>query len=163
MAIKIKNLEQFKDVYSDKPYFYKDLALDISTANIVTPTKEFPQPGIDIQASYDIQAISNSLLNLFNTTPGERMLFPNYGLNLKPYLFSPITAGNGKAIGQTILDKIKAFEPRISVIFVDVIADIDKQQYEITISIEIPILRQQAQLGFALDIRRQTFISIPVQ
>jgi len=44
MAIKIKNLEQFKDVYSDKPYFYKDLALDISTANIVTPTKEFLLP-----------------------------------------------------------------------------------------------------------------------
>lgn len=163
MAIEIKNLEQFKDVFSDKPYYYKDLSLDLSTTRSPDPGQELPLPGIDIRASFDLQAIINSLTNLFNTMPGQRILFPKYGLNLKSYLFAPITATTGKMLGQNIYDSIKNFEPRVGVNLVDVTAIADEQIYKITISIEIPLFKQQTQIDFVFDTRRQTFTSLPVK
>lgn len=163
MAIKIKNLENLTDQYTSRPYVYKDLTLDLTTTKIAAPGLELPVNSTDIKSSFDLEAISNSLTNLFNTSPGQRFLFPEYGLSLQKYLFEQATLENGKAIADKIFRTIKIYEPRIRPTFVDVIVDPDNNQYEFTISIEIPILRRATNIGFVFDLRKQTFVSLPVQ
>jgi phage baseplate assembly protein W len=115
MAIKIPLLESLaeKDV---KNYTYKDIALDIE--RIKTTSKSLIQSplfGVDIRASYDTEAIANSLYNLFNTKKGERFLFPEYGTDLDRFLFSPLTEITAKAVGIAIQKAIKTYEPRVKV------------------------------------------------
>ena len=81
MAIKIKSLEKVAAEINPN-FFYKDLSLDISQTKIIQPGFKDSVPGTDIQASFDTKAIINSLTNLFNTLPGQRFLFPEYGLDL---------------------------------------------------------------------------------
>jgi len=161
MAIKIKNLELIADEYASKQYAYKDLSLDLKVTKIENFGINSPTLGSDIKASFDIAAISNSLFNLFNTLPGQRFLFPKYGLDLRQFLFSPITLSNAELIGRKIFNGIKVYEPRITPIQVKVDADEDNNQYFINIIFEIPLLNVSTETGFVLDIKKQSFNMTP--
>lgn len=162
MAIKIKALEQIASTYTEKGYFFKDLFLDISRTKTSSPGFNVPVPGEDIRASFDVEALVNSLNNLFNTLPGQRFLFPEYGLNLYQYLFEPITSFNARAIGERILQSITLYEPRVNVLNVNVQMDADNNRYKITIVFEVPILQESAQADFLFDIRKQSIILLPI-
>jgi len=161
MAIRLKNFERTANNYTEQRYVYKDLALDITSQKFTAPA--FPQPinSNDIQSSFDLAAIKNSLTNLFNTLPGQRFLFPEYGLDIYQFLFEPITLENAEVIGNIIYSKIQVYEPRVAVIKVLVEADPDNSSYNLTIIINIPIFNQETELPFTFDIKKQSFISIP--
>lgn len=161
MAIRIKNLERVANNYTENKYFYKDLFLDISQTKIESPGFTIPVPGKDIRADFDLGAIVNSLTNLFNTQPGQRFLFPEYGLNLNRYLFEPITDFNARNLGNKIFQVISVFEPRVKPINVDIGMDPDNSQYTISILIEIPILQQTTQVDFLLNTKKQSLIFLP--
>jgi phage baseplate assembly protein W len=161
MAIKIKQLEQVAKNYTEKGYIYKDLSLDVKLNNLLTPGYNLPVPGSDLKADFDLAAIVNSLINLFNTLPGQRFLFPEYGLDLYQFLFLPITESTGNAISERILRGIERFEPRIRVLRVNVIPNIDEQTYFITLIIQLPIFKQTTTLTGALNTRTQSFIFLP--
>lgn len=161
MAIKIKNLEQVSKNYAAKQYLYKDLSLDLTQTKIESPGFKLAIPGTDIKADFDLGAIKNSLQNLFNTKPGQRFLFPEYGLDLNQFLFQPITELNGNIIGNRILTTINSFEPRVNVRKTSVILDPDNSQYIINILIDIPLLSIQTIIETRFDIRRQSFIVLP--
>ncbi len=161
MAIKIKSLDLAVPSLEDKLYTYKDLSLDLKLYNIEAGGYQPPIPGADIKVSYDISAIANSLSNLFNTLPGQRFLFPEYGLSLYRYLFEPITKFNAQAIGSFIYRSVKTYEPRVTPRHVNVTPDPDNNIYYITIALEIPELNTTTEIGFDFDIKRQQFINIP--
>jgi phage baseplate assembly protein W len=161
MAIKLQQLEQTAKNFTEQKYIYKDLALDFEREFNNSPA--FPTPVIsnDIKASFDTSAIKNSLTNLFNTLPGQRFLFPQYGLDLYQFLFQPITLENADEIANTILQGIQTYEPRINVIKIIVDADPDNSKYNVRIIIEIPLLAVTVEQPFVFDIKKQSFISIP--
>jgi phage baseplate assembly protein W len=161
MAIKIQSLQQVADTYIESGYLYKDLGLDLQQTSIIAPGFNIPTPGTDIRASFDLAAIKNSLLNLFNTLPGQRFLFPEYGLDLYQFLFSPITEFNGQILGDKIFDGIKTYESRVTPKQVRVEIDADNNQYNVTVIIEVPLLRLTADVEFLLDVKKQTFIYLP--
>lgn len=161
MAVKIKNLESIANQYTDQQYVYKDLSLDLAQTKIESPGFRLPVPGADIKADFDLGAINNSLTNLFNTLPGQRFLFPEYGLDLYQFLFSPVTEDNGDLIGNKIYQGILKYEPRVIPKRVKVIVDPDNNQYLITIAIEIPIISLTTESQFMFDIKKQSFISLP--
>jgi len=161
MAIIIKDLEKVAKTYTENRFLYKDLFLDLSFTNIEAPGYPLPVPGTDIKADFDIGAIINSLNNLFNTSPGQRFLFPRYGLDLYKFLFEPITEFNAEILGQEIYDSIRIFEPRVNVRKVNIKLLPDENQYSVTIAIEIPALNLIAEPGFLLDIKKQSFIFLP--
>jgi phage baseplate assembly protein W len=163
MAIKITELGQIADTYTESGFLYKDLNLDIQQSLLLVPGFNLPTPGSDIKASFDLAAIRNSLINLFNTMPGQRFLFPEYGLNLNQFLFSPITEINGQILGENILENIKKFEPRVTPKQVRVKINPDSNEYDITVIIEIPELNLFTNLDFVLDIKKQTFTILPVK
>jgi phage baseplate assembly protein W len=161
MAVKIKNLESIANQYTTQQYVYKDLSLDLALTKIESPGFKLPVPGADIKADFDLGAINNSLTNLFNTLPGQRFLFPEYGLDLYQFLFSPVTEDNGDLIGNKIYQGILKYEPRVVPKRVKVIVDPDNNQYLITIAIEIPIIGLTTESQFMFDIKKQSFISLP--
>ena len=161
MAIKIKNLEKIANTYTEQRYIYKDLALDIAQTKIEAPGYSIPTPGADIRASFDIGAIRNSLQNLFGTSPGQRFLFPEYGLDLKAFLFSPITEANGNVLGNRIYAGISTWENRVRTKNVQVNLDPDNNQYIINIILDIPSLNLTTTIDTVLDIKKQTFQVLP--
>jgi len=70
----------------------------------------------DILVDIDIQAIKNSISNIFNTRKGQKILSPEFGCSLEQYLFEPVSELGAKAIGGTINDAIVKFEPRVDII-----------------------------------------------
>jgi len=158
MAVKIANLEKISEQLKQKAYVYKDLHLDFSKSSYYNSTLQERIEGNDIQVSYDELAIRNSLKNLFNTIPGQRFLFPLYGLDLYQYLFEPITSFNGQLIGERIATAIETYEPRAKLQRCNVVAKPDDNEYEITLIVALPLFNTTAAINTILDVKNQSFI-----
>lgn len=129
-SITIDNLK--KTYNNSTSVTYTDLHLDVVGYPVNTPR--------DILVDNDIDAIKNSISNLFNTIPGQKLLSPNYGLSLMQYLFDPVTTSTANTIGEVILNGITRFEPRVVVDKVKVSGNSDENQYTITLIIRVPLL-----------------------
>lgn len=127
-SITFKNLE--KTTAIDNAATYTDLHLDIIGYPIGAPR--------DILVDNDLDAIRNSLSNLFSTVPGQKLLNPAYGLNLLQYLFEPVTTSTANTIGETILNGITRFEPRVTVDKVRVVGNAEANEYNITLILRVP-------------------------
>jgi phage baseplate assembly protein W len=161
VAIKLPNLEQIAQQYnSNSPFVYQDLHLDFARATTYNNTLGIRLQKNDIQTDYDEDAIRNSLRNLFNTRPGQRFLFPLYGLDMNQFLFENITPSNARLIGEKIVSSINNYEPRVTVLNVDVQSDPDNNQYNITIIVQIPIFNSVTTLNTRLNAKTQSFVFI---
>ena len=158
MALRISNLEQIAEKYSKKQYVFKDLHLDFGSASNFNRFEEKTLNGNDVQVDYDLAAIFNSLRNIFNTKPGQRFLFPLYGLDLTQFLFEPITIENGRSIGERIGRSIDQFEKRVELLECNVTPNEEDNTYEITINIKVPIYNTVASMSALLDKKAQKMI-----
>lgn len=61
-----------------------------------------------------VEDIFGSLQILFSTTLGERVMRPEYGCNLKDYVFDPANTAMEAYIKKLVEDAIIYFEPRIT-------------------------------------------------
>lgn len=121
-------------------YLYKDLLLDLE--NEVYYNKQLNKRVIlrDVQGSYDEEAVKNSITNIFLTAPGQKILSPLFGLDLRRYLFDPISDFNAFQIQDDITNKLPGMEPRIQLTSVTVQPIPDENEYYITLQINIPSL-----------------------
>ena len=87
-----------------------------------------------------MDAIKNSLHRLFTTYPGDRPTYVTYGLALQQFLFNPLSTDIAQIIGETILNGISRFEPRVRVMNIAVNVNFDQSSYEITLQIGVPSL-----------------------
>ena len=123
-----------------KTYLYSDLHLDLQEKYNIS-SKLFENQEInDLKVDYDIDAIKNSLYNLFTTTPGEKLLNPEYGLDFKQYLFLPATVDIAKYIRDEIYSQTARFEPRIKVVNVNITIMEDVNEFDINIYYNVPSL-----------------------
>ena len=136
-AFVIKNLNRLP---KKRDHTYIDLELDLkinysrnSSLNNINEQK-------DIRADYDINAIKNSIFNIFTTIPGQKILNPIFGLNLYFYLFNGISYNNGKMLGETILKGLTRYEPRVTVDNINITTDIENQQYTVDMILSVPTL-----------------------
>lgn len=58
---------------------------------------------------------TKNLTQLIRTNPGERFMLPNFGLNLKKYLFEPVTSFLIQDIKAYITSKINTYAPYLTV------------------------------------------------
>lgn len=105
----------------------------------------------DLNVSYDMQAVKNSIANLLSTKKSEKILNPEYGLRIEDYLFEPITETTATAIYNEILNAISIFEPRVQVVDLQVIPVPDQYQYIINIALRVPTLKQSLSLQGAIQ------------
>lgn len=136
-SIVIKDLNRLPDT---RRYTYTDLEVDLKIDYTKTNSLNNIREQKDIVADYDVNAVKNSIFNIFTTIPGQKLLNPIFGLNLLQFLFTGITSANAKLLGDTILSGITKFEPRVSVDRINVATDIENQQYIIGLVLSIPSL-----------------------
>jgi phage baseplate assembly protein W len=123
-------------------YTYEDLHLDIRKKYLIKENlRQYPEIN-DIVLDYDYSAIKNSIKNIFNTMPGEKILNPDFGLNLKQFLFDPITNTRASDIASIISTKLEKYEPRVKITFLSVVPVPENNQYDIQIVISLPTLNQ---------------------
>ena len=132
-------------VLSEDAYKYKDIKLDlgfeIAVSNLPDSTPESTRDLTDLR---NIQDVKQALLNLLTTVPGQKLLNPNFGLNLSHYCFEPITRITADHIARTILIEVPRQEPRLSISNLNVIGDIEEATYEIEFGIYVEELDNQA-------------------
>lgn len=142
MAVANLKFLQKPKQYND--HIFKDIELDLKTDYTqgleLAKTREIK----DLRIDYDLKAIQNSLFNLFTTMPGQKILNPEYGLNLMQYVFTALSDNNARLMAQKILQGIKVYEPRVSVLNIGVNVNYDEEQYEITLKISVPSLNLEA-------------------
>jgi phage baseplate assembly protein W len=125
---------------SGKTYLYADLHLDLQEKYNISSNLFENREINDFQVDYDIDAVKNSLYNLFTTTPGEKILNPEYGLDFKQYLFVPATVDVAKYIRDEIYSQVARFEPRVRIVNVNITILEDVNEFDINIYYNVPTL-----------------------
>ena len=121
-------------------YLYKDLFLDLETS--VYYNQQFNKGSIlkDVQGLFDIPSIKNSIANIFLTSPGQKILNPTFGIDLRRYLFDSVSEFTAFQIKTDITNNLTDQEPRIQLERTTVIPDRENQEYYITLQINVPAL-----------------------
>ena len=77
--------------------------------------------GIEMVAEH--AAVRQSILLLLSTTPGERVMRPNYGCNLQRLVFSPNDATTHGLAIHYVRQALQRWEPRIDILRLDAAAN----------------------------------------
>lgn len=124
-----------------KSYFtYADLSLDLKLEQLQNEEEYSKLFTKDVRASYDLAAIENSIKNLFTSFPGDKLLNPEFGLNLNQFLFMSCSESTAQQIGALIHNEIKRQEPRVRVEAIEVVANIPSAEYDITLTLAVPFI-----------------------
>ena len=113
---RVSPLRKKRIIYSD---FKKDLTLNPLSGDIAIFTNE--------------NSIKESLKNLILTNKGERLFQPELGSNVTASLFENATPVEIKLLEENIRDVINNFEPRVSIIEVDIKALYDKNTIQVVL------------------------------
>lgn len=136
MPIKLNILEPERDQREET--IYRDIDLNVNVGIVKGGTAASPENLKDLNTSVNFEAIKNSLINLITTFPGQKILNPEFGMNFGDLLFLPVSKARATVVGETINNTVAGFEPRIQITYIQVTADIEKQEYELDIEINIP-------------------------
>tara|TARA_R110000765_G_scaffold176499_5_gene281675 strand:- start:2703 stop:3188 length:486 start_codon:yes stop_codon:yes gene_type:complete len=142
MAINLDFLSDRSTKDRAQKYVYADLHLDFKLQSSLS-NSYLSDPGTqlkDVNIDYDVRAIETSIRNIFNTKPGEKILNPAFGLDLNQYLFEPISEDTAREIGNTILEQLPLYEPRVILNSIDIVAKENNNEYIVTMSITVPEL-----------------------
>ncbi|NBX91601.1 MAG: hypothetical protein EBQ85_00030 [Proteobacteria bacterium] len=134
----------------DNAVTYTDIKLDLELSKNIGLGLS-PILAKDIVVSEDMQAIRNSLYNIFSTKKGEMILTPNFGSSLDQFLFENVSPFIGKVIGENILSALQTFEPRIEVLNVRVFPKPNDNQYSIEIIFKFVNINKESSLNILLS------------
>ena len=142
MEIKIKSLQipPIEENALKKNYLYKDLELDLQNAVYLNRQLNKKEPLKDVSAIYDVKAVTNSVITAFTTAPGDKILNPTYGVDLRQYLFEPIDDFTEDLIREDITMKLPKNEPRVEIVNVEIEGDEDNHTFWVQMQINIPSL-----------------------
>ena len=86
------------------------------------------RPQNKLQKLVNVNAIKNSIHNIFSWTPGERILNPEFGSNLRKLLYEGITDFNQEQIIAEIRHSVSQWEPRVQIDNIVKLTDIDDKE-----------------------------------
>ena len=82
-------------------------------------------------------AIKQAIVNLLLTNKGERPFNPDYGSDIREYLFEPLDYATSIALKTKIAGVIEKFEPRIGILELSVYPNEDDNGFDIDLVYEI--------------------------
>ena len=142
MAVRLDNLRpsRLEQASIDNGYLYKDVAIDVGFDKSVSrDLYGSVQPG-DLNDVIDGRSVIGSVKNILTTTPGEKLLNPRFGLDLRAYVFEPISVTTSYFIAQNIYENLGSQEPRINLQAVEVEGYPENNEYRIDVSFSVPAL-----------------------
>ena len=89
--------------------------------------------GSDVNKVTDIQAVKRSLRNLINLDAFEKPFHPEIAGGIREMLFEPMTPITAVVLTKKIEDVINNFEPRVRLVSVRAIPDMDRNIYNVTV------------------------------
>lgn len=109
----------------------------------------------DLIALKNETAIARSVRNIVFTLPGEKFFNQNFGSRLSRSLFENLDSASAIIIKEEIENSIKNYEPRVSLVDVQVNPDFDNNSFDVTIIYKIIGIDVPAQqLQFVLQSTR---------
>ena len=102
---------------------YSDLDLFFGQRNV----------GKDVNKITDIQAVKRSLRNLINLNAFEKPFHPEISGGIRDMLFENMTPITAVVLTRKIEDVINNFEPRVRLVSVRAIPDMDRNIYNVAI------------------------------
>lgn len=134
-------LDDLATIDVNQDYLYKDIFLDLEEDDNMSVGNLYKErTSIDTRVSYDEGAIRNSIRNIFNTIPGQKILTPQFGINLAKYLFQPISPNTTSQIRREITLGLATYEPRVSLRQLTIDPNPEQHEYNITLILSIPSL-----------------------
>ena len=106
---------------------FKDISLSFSPHPI---TKHLP-------VLINERAIVRSVRNLVDTIPTERFFQPNLGTEIRDTLFENFSRQTVNVIEDQVRDTVRAYEPRVGDVGVEVLANPDNNNFEVKVLFEI--------------------------
>ncbi len=88
----------------------------------------------DVARKTGNNAIIGALKNLVLTNFYERPFNPKFGSNVRAMLFEPLDPLTGSILQKEIKILIENYEPRVSLRDIQVVADFDRNSYQVTIT-----------------------------
>jgi len=85
----------------------------------------------DLVVSRDASAIKQAIVNLLLTNKGERPFNPDYGSNIRSYLFEPLDYGTAAQVEMSITSTLSEFEPRINVLSIETYPNYDNNSFDV--------------------------------
>ena len=82
-------------------------------------------------------AISRSVRNIVMTIPGEKFFNENFGSQVSGLLFENVDDITAAVISDEITESIKNYEPRVSLISVDVYPNFDNNSFDAVVTYNI--------------------------
>ena len=93
--------------------------------------------GFFATTSTTIEAVKNNIRNLLQTNEGERFFQPNLGTEIRDTLFENFSRQTVNIIEDQVRDTVRAFEPRVGDVGVEVVAIPDNNNFEVKVLFEI--------------------------
>ena len=91
----------------------------------------------DLVVSRDASAIKQAIVNLLLTNKGERLFNPNYGSDIRSYLFEPLDYGTAQQIIGNIEFTIAKWEPRIQILDLDAVPNYNDNGFDVQMTYQI--------------------------
>jgi len=87
----------------------------------------------DVSILRDEAAIKFAVKNIILTSIGERPFNPDFGSGIRSLLFEPLTPITASALESRIQNALSIFEPRISLMTIQVNANLDSNAFDVSI------------------------------
>ena len=87
----------------------------------------------DINVLTDIVAVKRSVRNLILLNHYEKPFHPEIGSGIRSILFEPMSPITAYVLSRKVEEVIENFEPRVKLVGVKAIPDLDRNAYEVTI------------------------------
>jgi len=91
----------------------------------------------DLVVSKDASAIKQAIVNLLLTNKGERLMNPEYGSDIRSYLFEPLDYATASQITTNIRYSIDRWEPRISVSTLKAYPNFDDNGFDVEMTYSV--------------------------
>ena len=106
--------------------------------NINFPFKDSPQGFFLDLTTTDSEAIKADLMHLILTNKGERLYLPNFGTNLRKYLFNPHDRITESEIKSEISEAIKTYMPNLKINSIT-FEDAQQNEYGVVVRLDYSI------------------------
>ena len=112
------------------------MAAKLSFKDVNITFKKHPVTN-DVVVSKDASAIKQAIVNLLLTNKGERPFNPDFGSDIREYLFEPLDYGTSTGLKTKIAGVIDKFEPRIGIVRLDVYPNDNENGFDIELVYQI--------------------------
>ena len=109
----------------------------------------------DLVSLSDTSAIARSIRNIVFTSPGEKFFNPDFGSRISESLFENVDEVSALAIEDEIKSSIINYEPRVKLLDVIVIPNVDDNEMNVTVKYKI--------IGIDIPPQQLDFVLLPTR